>query len=205
MSSSNKTPLTSQVKAVESVPPGAEAQAPLRGPDLLLLEGYDFWDRYKLPIVAAALLLVLALVGSEIYQASHEKRLAAAGAQLGAAKTAADYQAIIDAYPGSQAAADAAMLKGRAQMDARDFAGAAATWRKFADDFPQAPLAVSALIGQGGALESEGKFDEARAAYQKAATGYGSSFAAPFARLGRSDVAQVAAQARRGPDVCTKT
>ena len=180
VSNANKTPLTSQVKTVESVPP--DATAPLPGPDLLL-EGYDFWERYKLPVVAAAVLLVLALVGSEIYQANHEKKLAAAGAQLDTAKTPAEYQAVIDAYPGSQAAADAYMLKGRAQMDAKDFAGAAATWRAFADGFPQHPLAASALIGQGGALESEGKFDEARAAYQKAATGYGSSYAAPFARL----------------------
>ncbi len=183
MSSQNKTPLTSQVKTIESVPTDASLQAPLRGPDLLLLEGHDFWEKYKLPVVAAVVLLVLALIGSEVYQANHEKKLAVAGAQLGAAKTPAEYQAVIDAYPGSQAAADAYMLKGRAQMDAKDFAGAAATWRKFADEFPQHPLAASALIGQGGALESEGKFDEARAAYQKAATGYGNSYAAPFARL----------------------
>ena len=174
----------------DPAPNAAAVPTPLQGPDLLL-ESSVFWEKYKLPVVAAGLLLVLALVGSEVYQIQREKNLAAASAQLDAAKTPADYQKIIDDYAGSPSAANAAMLKGRAQMDAKDFAGAATTWQTFADANPQQPLAVNALMGLGGALEAQDKFDEARAAYQKVATGYAGSYAAPLARLDEANVLKI--------------
>ena len=181
----NNTP--APLPSAPATAPAPEGGPVYAGPDLLL-EGSQFWDKYKVPVLAGAVLLLLALIGSEVYQASHEKALAAASAQLDSAKTPGDYQAVIDLYPGTTAAANAAMLKGRAQMDAKDYAGAAKTWGTFADGFPQNALAVGALIGEGGALEATGKFDDARAAYQKAASSYGNSYAAPFARLDEANL-----------------
>ena len=162
------------------VPEGTPAPA---GPDLLLLEGSLFWDKYKLPIVAAILLLVLALVGSELYQMDRDKKIRAASAELDSAKTPAAFRHVIDTYPGTMPAANAALLLGRNQFDAKDYAGSAGTWRTFADKNPQHPLAPVALIGAGTALEALGKNDEARGLYQRAATSFQNSFASPMARL----------------------
>ena len=165
------------VAAPEGTPP-----APA-GPDLLLLEGTLFWDKYKLPIVSGILLLVLALVGSELYQMDRDKKMRAASAELDSAKTPAAFRHIMDTYPGTMPAANAALLLGRNEFDAKDYAGAAGTWRTFADRNPQHTLAPEALIGAGTAFEALGKNDEARSVYQRAATSYQSSFAAPMAQL----------------------
>jgi tetratricopeptide (TPR) repeat protein len=167
----------------------APAAAPPAGtpspasPDLLLMESSLFWDKYKLPIVAAIALLVVALGASEFYELNQDKKIQAAGAELGSAKTVADYRRIADNYPGTMAGADAMLLLGRQQFDAKDYAAAAATWRSFADKYPQHSLAPVALTGAGTALESLGRNDEARSMYQRAGTSYMNSFAASLARL----------------------
>jgi tetratricopeptide (TPR) repeat protein len=151
--------------------------------DVLLLEGSLFLDKYKLPIVAAVLLLVLALIGSEVYEMQREKKLRVASAELDTAKTAADYRHVVDTYPGTLPAANAALLLGREQFNAKDYAGAAKTWQGFADQNPQSVLAPVALIGAGTAWEALGKNDQARALDQRAATSFPGNFAAPLARL----------------------
>ena len=151
--------------------------------DVLLVEGILFWDKYKVQILAAAVLFVVALVASEFYALARDRKMHAAGAELDGAKTPADYRHVIDTYPGSMAAANAMLLLGRQQMDAKDYPGAAGTWKDFATKFPGHSLAPIALLGAGGALEALGKPDEARSLYQRAATVYQNSFAAPLARL----------------------
>jgi tetratricopeptide (TPR) repeat protein len=152
-------------------------------PDLLLLEGNLFWNKYKLPIVAGVLLLVLAGVASEVYEMDREKKIQAASAELDSAKSPADYRHVIATYPGTMPAANAALLLGRQQFEAQDYAGAASTWQSFADKNPQHLLAPVALIGAGSALEALGKYDDARRLYQRAATVNPNSFADPMARL----------------------
>jgi tetratricopeptide (TPR) repeat protein len=160
----------------------APAAAPA-SPDVLLIEGSLFWDKYKLPILAAVALLVVALVASEFYEADRDKKIHAASAELDNAKTPADYRHVIDNYPGTMAAANAMLLLGRQQFDGKDYSGAAATWQGFADKNPQNMLAPVALSGAGTALEALGKYDQARSLYQRVATSYLNSFAAPLARL----------------------
>ena len=147
---SNDSPLRPSPNRV--VPSAPRDQQPLAGPDLVL-ETNLFWDKYKLPVAAGIALLVLALVGSELYQGSRRNAAAAAAAKLDFAKTAAEYKELIAAYPDSAAAASAYLLLGREQMDAKDYDGAAQTWETFVKKFPQNDLAPSALLGQGGALE----------------------------------------------------
>ena len=155
-------------------------------PDLIL-ESSLFWDKYKLPIVAVVALVVLGLVGSEVYQNNLARKTAAASAMLDASKTPADYQKVIDTYPGSEAAANAYLLLGRAKYDAKDYAGAVDAWQTLAAKYPQRSLAPSALVGVAGALEAQGKLDEARNTYQRVATSYPNSYVAPLARLGEAN------------------
>ena len=152
-------------------------------PPELLLDSSLAWERYRLPILLAVMLLVLGAVGWGYYQSYQAKNAVAASVLLDAAKTDADYQKLIDTYPGTNAAANASLLLGRSKYNAKDYAGAAQVWGAFATKFPQHPLVPDALIGEAGALEAQGKSDEARAMYQRVATSYQSSYAAPLARL----------------------
>ena len=149
----------------------------------LLLDSSLAWEKYKLPLLLGLTLLVLAAVGFGYYENYQARNAAAAGVLLDSAKTEADYQKVLDTYPGSNAAANASLLLGRAKYNAKDYAGAAQVWRDFAAKFPQHSLVPDALIGAAGALEAQGKLDEARALYQRVATSYQSSYAAPLARL----------------------
>ena len=149
----------------------------------LLLDSSLAWEKYKLPIMLVVTLLVLGAVGWGFYQNYQAKNAVAASALLDAAKTDADYQKLIDAYPGTNAAANASLLLGRSKYNARDYAGAAQVWGAFATKFSRHPLVPDALIGEAGALEAQGKLDEARAMYQRVATSYQSSYTAPLARL----------------------
>ncbi len=158
-------------------------EAPLKPAPDLLLEGELFWDKYKLPVLAILAIVLLGLIGSEVYHSNRTKAMAEASAELDSAKTLDDYKKIIARHDGSVAAAGAYLLAGRLQMDAKDYAGAAETWKKFADKYPQHALAPNALAGAAGALQSQGKFDQARSLYQRVETGYGKSYLASLASL----------------------
>lgn len=155
---------------------------PLTGPDLLL-EGSAVWERYKFIVIGGVALLVLALVGSELYRNSQRRTAEAAGAQLDSSRTIGEYQKVIDAYPDTLAAASAYLLMARDQTDAKDFAGAATTWQTFVEKFPKHPQAAAGLLARGNALEAQGKLDEARGVYQQVATSYANDYAAPLARI----------------------
>jgi tetratricopeptide (TPR) repeat protein len=193
-------PGVNNTSSTRSTPNRVTAELPETAPkpvgaDVLLLEGSLFLDKYKLPIVAGVLLLVLALIGSEVYAMQREKKLRAAGAELDSAKTSADYRHVIDGYPGTLPAANATLLLGREQFNAQDYAGAANTWQGFADKYPQNALAPEALIGAGTAFDALGKNDQARSLYQRAATSFPGNFAAPLARLDEAALLKAAHKA----------
>ena len=178
---SKNTSLRNETATPSPNEPGGPG-TPLVGPDLLM-EGSAVWERYKFIAVGAVALLILALVGSEFYRNSQLRTAEAASAQLDAAKTIGEYQKVIDTYPNTLSAANAYLLIARDQTDAKDFAGAAATWQTFVEKFPKHPQAAAGLLARGNALEAEGKLDEARTIYQQVATSYAGDYAAPLARM----------------------
>ena len=179
MSKNNSLPKETTIPSPNE--PGGPG-TPIAGPDLLL-EGTAVWEKYKWPVVVGLLLLVVALIGSELYRSSQRRNAEAASADLNAAKTIGEYQKVIDTYPGTLAAANAYLLLAREQIDAKDLAGASATWQTFAEKFPKHPQAGAVLVARGNALEAQGKLDEARAIYQQVASSYATDYAAPMARI----------------------
>ncbi len=178
---SNNSSLRNETATPSPNDPGGPG-TPLAGPDLLL-EGSAVWEKYKFIVAGGVALLVLALVGSEFYRNHQLHTAEAASAQLDNAKTIGEYQKVIDTYPDTLAAASAYLLMAHDQADAKDFAGAAATWQTFAQKFPKHPQAAAGLLARGSALEAQGKLDEARTVYQQVATTYANDYAAPLARI----------------------
>ena len=178
---SKNLPLRNETSAPSPHDPGGPG-TPLAGPDLLM-EGSVAWEKYKFLVVGGVALLVLALVGSELYQNNQHSKAETASAQLNAARTIGEYQKVIDTYPGTLAAGNAYLLLARDQADAKDYAGAATTWQTFVEKFPKHPEAAAGLLARGNALEAQGKLDEARTVYQQVATSYAGDFAAPMARI----------------------
>ncbi len=147
------------------------------------LETSLFWDQYKLPIIAAILILVLGGLGFAGYAFYQQRQSTAAATLLAQAKTQPDFEQVISRYPGSEAAASAYLLLAQQERAAKKYAEANATLQKFIDQFPKHELAPTAWMGVAANLDSLGKADEALSTYQRLVNEYPQSFNAPLALL----------------------
>jgi TolA-binding protein len=147
------------------------------------LETRFFLERFKKEIISVLIVALLAAIGFIGYRYYVDRRAAAASASLASAKTAQEYQQVIDRYPNSAAAGDAHLLLAEALRSGKKFAEANTTLQAFIDKFPQNEFVSTARMAMAANLESMGKSDEALAAYQQVATTYPNSYNAPLALL----------------------
>jgi TolA-binding protein len=147
------------------------------------LETHFFWERFKQPIIAAVIVLLLAAIVFTGYRFYSDRRASAASAALASASTAQGYQEVIDRYANTSAAADAYILLAEAQRKERKFAEANKTLETFIAKYPQYEFVSTAKMAMASNLESMGKSDDALALYQQIASTYPNSYAAPLAML----------------------
>jgi tetratricopeptide (TPR) repeat protein len=147
------------------------------------LETRFFWERFKKPIIAALLIVLIAVIAFTGFRFYSDRRAVAASALLASAKSAQEYQQVIDGYPSTPAAADAYLLLAEAQRNEKKFAEANTTLQTFIAKYPQHELVSTARMATAANLESMGKADEALTIYQQVASAYPNSFNAPMALL----------------------
>jgi len=145
------------------------------------LETNLFWEQYKIAIITVAAVLLLGGLGFAGYELYLARRAANATALLGEAKSAQDYERMIERYPGSSPAASAYLLLAAEQRANKNYAEANVTLQKFIDQFPKHELITTAWMGMAANLESLGKNDQALSTYERIATEYPQSFNAPLA------------------------
>src|SRR5437870_955556 len=142
-----------------------------------------FWQRLTSGIIALLTISVLAVIGFTGYRCYSDRQAAAASALLASAKSAQDYQQVIDRYPKTPAGADAYLLLAEAQRGEKKFAEANATLQVFITKNPHHEFVSTARMAMAANLESMGKSDEALSMYQQIASTYPTSFTAPLALL----------------------
>jgi predicted negative regulator of RcsB-dependent stress response len=147
------------------------------------LETHFFWEQYKTTIIAVAAVLLLFGLGYAGYELYTARRASEATTLLARAKSAQDYQQVIDKFPGSEPAASAHLLLAAQLRGEKKFAEANKTLHQFIDRFPKHELITTAWMGVAANLQSLGKDDEALSTYQRLATEYPQSFNAPLALL----------------------
>jgi len=147
------------------------------------LEAQVFWLRYRREIAALLAIALVALTGFAGYRLYRDRRETAASAMMASAKTALDYQEIINRYGDTSAAAAAYLLLADGQRKDRKFAEANATLQRFIEKFPEHELVSTARMAIAANLESLGKQDEALAMYQAVGSLNAGSFNAPHALL----------------------
>src|ERR1043166_2255991 len=136
------------------------------------LETRFFWERFKQPITAALLIVLIAVIAFTGYRFYSDRRAVAASALLASAKSGQEYQQVIKRCPTTPAAADAYLLLAEAQRNEKKFAEANTTLQTFISKYPQHELLRTARMG---------KADEALTIYQQVASAYSNSFNAPMA------------------------
>ena len=147
------------------------------------LETRVFWERFKKPIIAVAIIVLLAATAFTGYRFYSDRRAAAASAALASADTAQDYEQVIARYANTAAAADAYILLAEAQRKESKFTEANKTLETFIAKYPKHELVSTAKMAMAANLDSMGKSNEALAMYQQIASAYPNSYAAPLAML----------------------
>src|SRR5207244_11196321 len=94
-----------------------------------------FWEQYRLSSIAIVAVLVLGGLGYAGFRFYSEREASDAAALLAAAKTPAEFQHVIDRYPGSESAASAYLLLAQEQREKKQSAEANATLHTFMNHF----------------------------------------------------------------------
>lgn len=147
------------------------------------LETHFFWERFKKPIIMAAIIVLLAAVAFTGYRFYSDRRAMAASAALASANTEQEYEQVIARYADTAAAADAYILLAEAQRKEKKFTEANKTLQTFIAKYPKDELVSTAKMATAANLDSLGKTDESLAMYQQIASVYPNSYAAPLAML----------------------
>ena len=147
------------------------------------LETRFFWERFKKPIIAAAIVVLLAAIAFTGYWFYSDRRATAASVALASANTAQEYEQIIARYANTPAAADAYILLAEAQRKERKFAEANKTLEAFITKYPKHEFVSTAKMATAANLDSIGKTNEALVMYQQIVSAYPNSYAAPLAML----------------------
>ncbi len=168
------------------------------------LETRVFWERFKIEIIVALLIALLAIVGFGAYRFYSDQRSSSASALLGKASKAEDYQQVIAQYPNTPAGADAYLLLAQAQRDEKKFTDANATLDLFIAKHPDHEFVATAQMAMAANLESMGKTDETLARYQKIAATYPKNFNAPLALFSQVHILKAKNQIQEARLVCEK-
>ena len=147
------------------------------------LETRFFWERFRKPIIATAIIVLLAAIAFTGYRFYSDRRAAAASAALASANTAQEYQQVIADYGNTPAAGDAYILLAEAQRKEKKFTEANKTLETFIAKYPQHEFVSTAKMAMAANLDSMGKTDDALKMYQQIASAYPNSYAAPLAML----------------------
>jgi TolA-binding protein len=166
------------------------------------LEAQVFWLRYRKELAALLIIVLLAAIGVAGWKLYQERRETAAAEAFGAAKTAAEYEGVIDHYGDTPAAAAAYLLLADEQRKNGKLAEANATLQRFLEKFPRHELASTARMSIAGNLEALGKQDEAMAVYQQIVSVNPDSFNAPSALLAQAKILQAEGRSEEARRVC---
>jgi TolA-binding protein len=166
------------------------------------LEAQVFWLRYRREIAALLVIAIIALTAFIGYRLYHDRREMAASAMMASAKTAVDYQEVINRYNDTSAAAAAYLLLADAQRKDGKFADANNTLQTFITKFPEHELVSTARMATAANLESLGKQDDALAMYQVIGSLNAGSFNAPHALLAQAQILEAKNRVEEARRVC---
>lgn len=155
------------------------------------LEAEIFWDRHKVKVIGGLLLALALILGYTVFLYLRSSALAAANAELSAAKSIDEVKKVIADHPDSIVAANAYLVLAQKQADAKEYDAAAASAQAVAEKFPGYPLRGAAMLAVGANLEAAGKLDQADAAYKTAVEKSPDDFAASIALLARANLAKL--------------
>lgn len=133
-------------------------------------------------------ILVVALIAFGVIKHQNTLKANEAAEAFTGAKTVEDCDLVISRYPGSNAAANALLLKADLLWDQNKKSSAVEALEEFTSKNSSHPLAVFALLGLGSKLDAMGESKEAQSVFERILNEFGSSEAAPLAQVRLGDL-----------------
>ncbi len=134
------------------------------------------------------IIAVVAIIAFGVIKHQNTLKANEAAEAFTGAKTVEDCDLVISRYPGSNAAANALLLKADLLWDQNKKTSAVEALREFTTKDASNPLAVFALLGLGSKLDAMGETKEAQAIFERITNEFASSEAAPLAQVRLGDL-----------------
>jgi predicted negative regulator of RcsB-dependent stress response len=134
------------------------------------------------------IIVVVAIIAFGLIKHQNTLKANEAAEAFTAAKTVEDCDLVISRYPGSNAAANALLLKADLLWDQNKKSTAIDALKEFTTKNASHPLAVFALLGLGTKLDAMGESKEAQAIFERILNEFSSSEAAPLAQVRLGDL-----------------
>jgi predicted negative regulator of RcsB-dependent stress response len=146
----------------------------------------NFWGDHGTKITVVLAVVAIAVAGTNMVKSRRQGRLADASAQLGAARSAQDLEAIVADYGATPSAPLALLQLGKTAYDGGDVNQAMTHYETFTQRYAKHDLAAVAEMGLIHCREARGDLDEAEAAFKAFAAANPEHFMTAQALLGQA-------------------
>jgi TolA-binding protein len=141
------------------------------------------WEQHKGKIIGGAVAAIVVIVGIFGWLIVTNNQRTSAEKAFGAARTAAEYQAVIQQFPSQPVSGSATLLLAASLRGEKKYDEANQVLEQFVKAQPEHPFAPLAKVDMAMNLALAGKTDDAEKTLGGVAQADGKSFAAPFALL----------------------
>ncbi|MDD5350778.1 MAG: tetratricopeptide repeat protein [Chthoniobacteraceae bacterium] len=156
--------------------------------EIVHLSPVEIWYLYKSKILLYGGILVAALVIFGGFQLRETLRTNGSLALYANAKTAEEFQAVLQKYPGTIAAGNAALRLADLLRTDKKYDESVAVLRAFVEKYPTHPLAAGGWLSLASTYEAQGKLDEALDANNSAISKYPDAYATPIAMMAQARI-----------------
>jgi len=152
------------------------------------LSPLEIWYMYKTKILTYVGIIVTALILFASYQLYTYLRTTGSQSLYEKAQTAAEFQAVVQKYPGTVAAGNATLRLADKLREEKKYDEAVKVLRNFVEKNPGHPLAAGGWTSIGATYELEGKLDEAFEAYASAIAKYPDAYTTPISKMAQARI-----------------
>lgn len=145
-----------------------------------------FWRDHGTHITIAAAIVAVVVVGTNMYRSHRQGAIADASAQLAAARTVQDLEAVVANYGATPSAPLALLQLAKANYDMGHYNGAMTHYETLINDYGDHALARIATLGRLHCREAQGELQAAAAGFKTFADANPDHFLTPTARLGQA-------------------
>lgn len=152
------------------------------------LNPLEIWYLYKTKILMYVGIIAAALAIFAIVQFMQYRRTTGSQSLYEQAQTEADFRAVIQQYPGTAVAGNAALRLADKLRAEKKYDEAVTVLRTFVEKSPEHPLAAGGWTSLGATYEAQGKLDEALQANASAISKYPDAYTTPIAMMAQARI-----------------